>query len=71
MSMSTRYILFLAAWLQAGLFAHAILHVTPGSMAWWMLLGLPGLLVLATLAAVAVVGVIGLAIGFSQPPPGR
>lgn len=68
MSMSTRYILFLAAWLVVGLYAHAFLPVAPGSLAWWALLGLPGLLVLATLAAVGAVIVIGLAFSFSRPP---
>ena len=60
MSKSTRYVLVLAGWLSVGLVAHFFLHIKPGGLAWWLLMGLPAAATLLTLLAVGAVGVVGL-----------
>lgn len=74
MSNSTRYILIVWAWLMVGMTVSIFKLVEPGGLAWWLLAGVPAMIVLLFLGLFIVVlgiALYGIAIDLDRRPRGR
>jgi len=60
---AARYAFFLAGWACIGLTVTTLGGITSDSVAWWLLMGLPGALIATSLALGFAVAVVGLYLG--------
>ena len=65
---STHIVIGLAAWLGIGLAVVKLAAVPESSVAWWLWLGLPGLLAVGGAAISFALVVVLLALSFAHPP---
>ena len=65
---STHIVIGVAAWLGIGLAVVKLADVPESTLAWWLWLGLPGLLAVGGLAFIFATVVVLLVMSFAYPP---
>lgn len=65
---STHIVIGVAAWLSIGLSVVKLAAIPESTLAWWLLLGLPGLLAVGGAALCFTLVVVLLALSFAYPP---